>query len=233
MSRIMRILFSRKVIIPVSCIGAGIIFGLISLALYQNISFLRGAAVSQMPPTGTEGIFAGITISSDLPSKDAESIGSFLASGIKKEVLPSRVGMMHVPDQSGGKESQYVGEWLAGGEKFNILYVRDEKGGGKYMRAWTLKPEQKINAASSLDLIRELSPSTAQEIAPLGCSDVSGEPAGAVTVCEHMVITPDGRKIGGLTRSPLILDKGERITLTSVCMVPKDSSAFAAINFCI
>ncbi len=234
MSRIMRVLFSRKILIPVSCIGAGILFGLLSLSLYQNISFLRGTAVSQMPPAGTEGVFAGITISSDLPSTDAQSIGNFLASSIRKELLPSRVGIMHVADQSGGKESQYVGEWLAGGEKFNILYVRDEKGNAKYMRAWTLKSEQKINAASSLDLIRNLSvDSVVQELAPLRCSDVSGGPAGSATVCEHMVVAADGRKIGGLVRSPLIVNQGERFTLTSICTVPKDSSAFAAINFCI
>lgn len=234
MPRIIRILLGRKVLIPASCIGAGILFGLIFLVAYQKISFFRDRGMVEAFSADTEVAFGGIVISSDLPSKDAEIVGDFLARNIKKELLPSRLGIMHLSDQSGAKESQYVGEWLAGSEKFNILYVRDEEGNTKYMRAWTLRSEQKINAPSSLDLIRNLFvDSMVQEIDPLRCTDESGGSASASTVCEHMVVTADGNKMGGLVRSPLIGNQGERFILTSICLVPKDSSAFAAINFCI
>jgi len=102
------------------------------------------------------------------------------------------------------------------------------------MRVWVLKPEQSINAASSLDLIGDIStPSILQEITPLHCADVSGGSENAATVCEHMITDAEGEKIGGLVRSPLIIKEGMRSTVVSICLVPQKSSGYESIHFCL
>ena len=236
MHRIAHILLSRSFLIPLFCIGFGILCGLIALIVYQKIGFhistdKGGSSVSRVVS------YNGIDIVSDLSSSEAQGIVNFLDSTLKKELLPSHLELASVANGSLRQESPYGGSWRIGKDEFSLLYVRDTRGGAKYFRVWMLKQEQKVDMTSSFDLIRTISSNSVWEgISPLHCADtVEGVSKGspAVTVCEHMIAGSGGDKIGALVRSPLVTDHGERWTIVSACLVPKESSGYSEINFCI
>jgi len=234
MSRIKRVLLTPKVFIPVSCIGAGILFGLVFFLGYQ-FSFLKAGdkTLETSEAAHTPILYQGISISSDLPSWEMEVIGDFLNKNIKKELLPSDLRMVRAQDQSKDKEVQYMGGWIKGGGQYTILYVHEEKGGAKYIRVWKLTSQQNINALSSLALIRAFSDvAFSQEVSPLHCADANSGSADKATVCEHMITRSGGEKIGALVRNSLKNEQGMLSTVVSICEVPQKSSVYTAVNFC-